>query len=70
VLFGPIFATIVVLNGKGRRKMRFEKGRWISLDMDIVEIWKKHGWEVSRIIPRKERGKYIWVIEAERYEDR
>ena len=50
--------------------MRFEKGRWITLDMDIVEIWKKHGWEVARIIPRKKRGKYIWVIEAERYEDR
>lgn len=48
--------------------MRRYKGKFITLDEDIVDIWRKHGWGVSMIaVPKmKNRNKkYVeWEIHA------
>ena len=46
--------------------MRFDKdGRLHSLDQDIVEIWRAHGWEVvEEKVPRSKGRKKVWIITA------
>ena len=46
--------------------MRFEKGKVVTLETDIIKIWKMHGWEVETIETKKwnfdENG--VWIIRA------
>jgi len=50
----------------GKEEMRFDKdGRLHSLDQDIVEIWRAHGWEVvEEKVPRSKGRKKVWIITA------
>jgi len=40
--------------------MRFEKGKVVTLEMDIIKAWDKHGWDVE-VIETKKGG--IWIRE-------
>lgn len=39
---------------------------FVTLDGDIVNIWKMHGWDVLMIQPVKKDGKDQWIITARR----
>jgi len=43
--------------------MRLEKGKVVTLEMDIIKAWDKHGWDVE-VIETKKGG--IWIIHAKR----
>lgn len=48
--------------------MRFEDGKLITLEQDIVDVWRKHGLAVAReTFGVDEDGVAKWIIEVDGY---